>query len=482
MGEPEYIPLGSERSQTYQYEEPNAGVEPSEPVTPGSGSICKRAGYVDPQVVSPEEIGIDWTLKLTDWYSFTGTGGPVVIRLNGGWFYGAVLYRADGPPTAYDAVACSASPPRFEIDTEAGGTYLIQVGDRKWFGEEYKPDGYTIHVAAPAPNAELLKATDLPLGMPVRIGNFAGQIMEPPPTCSRDGKSYVGGRSVWGKVEVPSRGVLRVALEPDGEDRRSRGMIELYPEGGGSPIACGVGPFDAAGNWTTELNVAASPGRYWVQLMTAVESAVSTTLSNEEYWRVTADFSPNLDLDADRYARPGDCDDNNAAVHPDAVDVLDNGIDENCDGQDARRDTDKDGVPNYRDRCPAKSNKGVDADGDGCRDPQQLSLNAQVRLTLSGGRLHLVSLVVKSERGARVVLDCDGDACDGEVKKIHDSRTPFGGTFSRSMPNGTEITLTATKAGFVGVAKRFRLSTAGVRLLQQWCTVPGKPGKKTPCA
>ena len=122
MESPQYLELGAE-NLGFQNNEDNAGVEPGEPVTQASGSVCRKAGYVDPQAFEVQEIGIDWTLKLTDWFTFTGTGGPVVVRVNGSWFYGAVLYQAEDIPTAYDALACGASPPRFEIDTEAGRRY-----------------------------------------------------------------------------------------------------------------------------------------------------------------------------------------------------------------------------------------------------------------------------------------------------------------------------------------------------------------------
>jgi hypothetical protein len=216
--------------------------------------------------------------------------------------------------------------------------------------------------------------------------------------------------------------------------------------------------------------------------MSAVEPGKDRNGSVEGRWKVTANFSPNLDLDGDGYSRPGDCRDDDAAIHPGAVEVPDNGIDENCDGQDAKRDSDGDGVPDYRDRCPAKSSEGVDSNGDGCRDPRQLPLTAQVRLTLSGGKLHVASLLVRTDPGARVVLACAKRACAGESKQLRTDRAQFGENFQGHISDGTEISVTATKAGDVGVGKRYRLSSSGMRLVRQWCTAPGASGKSTPCA
>ncbi len=216
--------------------------------------------------------------------------------------------------------------------------------------------------------------------------------------------------------------------------------------------------------------------------MTAVKPYENPAMSLEERWRVTTDFTADLDQDGDGYTRPGDCNDANAAIHPGALDIPDNGIDENCDGRDAERDSDGDGVPDSRDRCPARASKGVDADGNGCRDPEQLQLTAQVRLTLSRGRLHVASLFVRTIPGARVVLNCDEKVCAGESRKMGGERAQFNGSFLRRIPNGTEISLAATKAGYVGVVKKYRLSVSGVRLLRQWCTSPGKSGARVACA
>jgi hypothetical protein len=464
------------------------GVEEGEPYTPHSGSICRKEEYVDPEVpVSIVEIGDDWTLHSTNWYSFIGTGGPVVVRLDGTWIFGAVLYRTkEFPPSAWDALDCArpGNPPlRFELDTEAGAEYRVQVGDWRYFeGVEQFQSTYVLSVATPAQNISRARALEMPLGTSVQMSNFGGTIDPDGPSCSTDAKTYVGGRGVWAKVSAPSVGALHVTLEPEDRNLASPAIIEVYPEGGSSPIACGVGPAGADGNRATTVTVPVPPGRYWLQLMTAVQADENPAASVEERWRVKAEFSPNLDVDGDGYARPGDCNDNDAAIHPNAFDIPDNGIDENCDGQDAQRDSDGDGVPDYRDRCPHRSSKGVDANGDGCRDPEQLQLTAQIRLTLSRGHLHVASLFVRTDAGARVVLDCERDACGGESRKVSGDRVQFDGSFPRRIPDGTEISLAATEADHVGVVKRYSLSAAGVRLLRQWCTKPGKAGRKMACA
>jgi hypothetical protein len=488
MSTPHPIPVNGRLTEPFEEDQYENGAEWGEPVTPASGSICRPEGYVDDHATFDEEIGPSWVLKSTNWFWFKGTGTPVVARIDGTWQVAEVVYEADEIPTAEDGVGCSGGfqslPPRVEVDTKVGQRYLIQVGDwRPWSGdpaEAVTGASYTLSLATAAPNKYRSQAIGLTYGSPVQTGNFGGSLESPAPVCSPGERIYLGGRSVWAKVHVPSPGSLQVTLEQDGDNPGSFVMAMLYPQGSNTPIACAVGPFNPAAI-TTQLKSEVGPGDYSLQLMTAVKPDEDPAASAEELWQVTAEFSPASDMDGDGYAAPGDCDDNNAAIHPGALDLPDNGIDENCDGQDARRDSDNDGVPDYRDHCPEKSSEGIDSNGDGCRDPRQLQLTAQVRLMLDRSGLRLASLVVKSDPGARVVLECDEDACSGETKRLRGSRAPFDGTFAPHIPNGAEITLTATEAGYMGVIKRYRLSTAGMRLLRQWCTAPGKPGKKTPC-
>jgi hypothetical protein len=66
---------------------------------------------------------------------------------------------------------------------------------------------------------------------------------------------------------------------------------------------------------------------------------------------------PPPDADGDGSPDAQDCDDANAAINPDAVEVLDNSVDEDCDGVAARSatafDMDGDGFPDTTDACPA---------------------------------------------------------------------------------------------------------------------------------
>jgi PKD repeat protein len=78
-------------------------------------------------------------------------------------------------------------------------------------------------------------------------------------------------------------------------------------------------------------HVYAAQGTYTVTV-TATDGAGNSTSSTKP---ISVSPAPPPDADHDGYSPPQDCNDNNAAVHPNAFDVPGNKVDENCDGRDA---------------------------------------------------------------------------------------------------------------------------------------------------
>ena len=78
------------------------------------------------------------------------------------------------------------------------------------------------------------------------------------------------------------------------------------------------------------------------------------------------------DADGDGFAACVDCNDSRADIYPDATEICD-GLDQDCDGQvdEGYADSDRDGVGDACDNCPAtlnpdQSNGDADAEGDAC--------------------------------------------------------------------------------------------------------------------
>lgn len=462
MYNPQQIEIGSRWWGSFVDE----GTDPEEPLTAGSGSSC------------PDPALDPWTLISTRWYSFWGTGEPVVLRVDGPFEAGAAIYAVDGlwsgsPPTADELIACGGwKPRRFQFDTELGTLYRIQVGDWEDSTPGISNATYRVGLFPPTPNGDREHALPLELGDVTHLSSWGAPLPENPSGCSVGAAEFVDDRSAWGRIDIPLPGTLHVGMESELE--WEQWMIGLYGSGTGSALSCAVAA-------KPSLSAYLPAGTYFLQFSRGFQPRIDFEGSVEEGWNVTTDFTVDLDVDKDGYTRPSDCNDRNPNIHPLAVDIPDNGIDENCDGEDAHRDSDGDLVPDFRDSCPFVSSQGVDRNGDGCPDPSQLKLVAQIRLTARRGHLHIASLAVRTSPGATVTLTCAKGICKKQLRKTRKKRLQFENTFSSNIPENTPVDITATLAGHIGIGKRYLLSSHGVRLLREWCMPPGRSTKVTAC-
>ena len=142
------------------------------------------------------------------------------------------------------------------------------------------------------------------------------------------------------------------------------------------------------------------------------------------------------DLDHDGISKPEDCNDADPAIRPGAVDALNDGVDQDCDGADAiDRDRDRDGVAipfdcddgNPR-AAPGKreifGNK-VDEDCNGRADPlQTITTPVRARFIAAPGAARIVRLqVIGATRGTRVQVRCKGRGCRFKLRKLRLERT-----------------------------------------------------------
>lgn len=432
--------------------------QPGEPLTEGSGSACFT------------QLGESWTFNSTSWYSFLGTGETVVARLDGTLrSAGIAVYKGWSPEEATLQACAGWKPQRSEIHTELGHLYWIQVGVT---GEDASP--YRLSLFPKTDYGDRSNAFSAPLETAFEIGSWGAPLEDPRPWCPASQYGESGDRSAWARVDVPLFGTLHVSLTPAFGGMKS--MILLH-SADDRLTRCAF----SSSSDEVELSEYLSPGPYWLQFTRAFNVRLDEEGSIEESWLAETDFDVDFDVDGDGHARPSDCDDRNTLVHPGAEEVWDNGVDENCDGADAKFDSDQDFVPDFRDRCPHRPTRGIDSDYDGCPDPGRLQLVAQIRLTLNRGSLHVASLFVRTDPGTRVALTCERGACEKIVKKVHGRQTRFDDTFDPSIPDGAAFVITATKPMYLGLTKRYRVSRQGLRLLREWCTDSDKGGEVVPC-
>jgi len=442
---------------------------PDEPLTPGSTSECSEQG------------GGSWTLTSPTWYYFIGSGEPVVVRVDEDMYFGFAIYPGTtSPPMGWEVMTCERwKPRRFEFDTVAGEVYRVQVGI--WEEPPSEPVGqpYRLSVFPKTPYDEPNTALPLELNETVHIGSWGAPLGRNPASCEVESITYVGDRSAWAKVEVPLAGTLHLALEPEVLKSWEDWMILLMKAESNFPLACVVGP-SSAQLGPLQLDQYLAPGSYRLQFTRGYLPRFDTEGSVEESWKVKTNFVADDDADGDGYLRLGDCDDTNSSIHPGAEDIPDDGIDQNCDGADAHRDTDGDLVPDYRDRCPRRPTRGIDVNKDGCPDPRQISLVARLLLTVHRGHLHMASMLVHATAGARITLECT-QACERTTTKATNRRLQLSERFDNRVPSGTVVTVAAHKAGSIAIEKSYRLSTRGVRLLHERCTMPSRPAKAVQC-
>jgi hypothetical protein len=176
------------------------------------------------------------------------------------------------------------------------------------------------------------------------------------------------------------------------------------------------------------------------------------------------------DCDGDLYDASVDCDDTQSALHPGAVDIPGDGIDQDCvDGDAKDLDRDKDGY-RWPDDCddanPAihpdareiPGNK-VDEDCVGSAAPFP-TLASTIHTKWSRSPFRLTSLTVrKAIRGSRITVGCRGTGCPHRtsVSKVRRNRSSVSvlGTFGKArLMRGATVEVRVTKTGYNGPVRR----------------------------
>ena len=221
---------------------------------------------------------------------------------------------------------------------------------------------------------------------------------------------------------------------------------------------------------------------------------------DNDFTDIIAECERGTDNDLDGFSTAVDCNDGNAAIKPGGLEIFENGVDENCDGQDNRNlDRDADGFPvpvdcNDADgaiRPGALEIRGNQVDENCDRRAEPFAVlpslvTATWKLTPRFARL--VKLVVRNApKGARIVLTCRGRGCTFKKAKrltVQRDLDPVGldrffGGRKRLRP-GARVTVSVSAPQSIGRTYTWRLKRNEVPAAAIVCRAPGaKDGR--PC-
>jgi hypothetical protein len=219
---------------------------------------------------------------------------------------------------------------------------------------------------------------------------------------------------------------------------------------------------------------------------------------HNDFVDIIAECETGIDGDGDSFSSAVDCNDANRAIFPGAREVLENGLDEDCDGRDnVNLDRDADGFPVPADcddanpaiRPGAVEVKGnaVDENCDSRAEPFAL-LRALVlnNWRVDGSITRLRQLQVRNApMGARIEFRCTGKSCPSRrpvVRTVPRDLAPI--TLDRSFRRarlrpGTKLTVAITVAGTVGRTFTYSVKRDELPSVRVTCRAPGESGSRT---
>ncbi len=219
--------------------------------------------------------------------------------------------------------------------------------------------------------------------------------------------------------------------------------------------------------------------------------------ARNDFTDILADCERGIDGDGDGFSSAVDCNDADPAVHPGAIDIPEDGIDEDCSGGDAvNLDRDRDGFPipadcddsNAAIHPGALEIRGNDVDENCDGRAQPFGLLRSLVFTnweFEGSTTHLLSLVVRNApKGARIAVTCKGSGCafkGTKRKTVSRDLAPVSlqKLFGKGrLHKGDHVTVGITAAGLVGRTYSYAIKVDELPSLSIVCRAPGaKEGK-----
>lgn len=197
-----------------------------------------------------------------------------------------------------------------------------------------------------------------------------------------------------------------------------------------------------------------------------------------------------------------DCNDDNAAISPGDAEQPGNSVDENCDDKDYT-DVDGDSDPQDCDDANAKINHGVEEVkgnkvDENCDDtaapfPALQNLFRFESWTIGSTVVGLQEISITDPRkGMRVRVTCDGGGCPFGLKTYSVRKDAkqfvFAKEFARTengeirqLTKGTRVTVTLSRRGFIGTARRYTVRKKGDLGVEEFCSEAGSRKLRKKC-
>jgi len=425
------------------------------------------------------------TRTRTAWWSVRGNGLPITVATTASTFDAIVAaYDSEGV-TLGPRLACDGDQPgnlaAIRFNSSRGRRYLVQVGGKN---NGHGAIRLQFTLARP-PNDDRASALAIGTGAATNIEQ-TGATQEAGEVLRCGGSDYAG--TVWFRYTAAEAVDAHFTASADfrGAANPSDTVMAVYRAGEGAPVACNDDGATAAG--PSELSLRLSPGEYFVQV--GARGTDTPALGTGTVALLVAD----RDRDRDGALQPADCDDGNVAIRPGAMDVPEDGVDQDCSGTDAvNLDRDADGFrrPNdcrddRADINPGRLDIPGDATDQDCREgPAPFTvvpsgITAFFAVDRSRSTTRVTELSVRNVlAGTSVTVSCAGRAprCPfkrtvwrfARARKLVDVRRPLRGV--RLRPR-VRLRVEVAHPGFIGIARTWRIRRAKTPVRTDHCRPP----------
>jgi hypothetical protein len=380
-------------------------------------------------------------------------------------------------------------------NTVRGRVYSVQVGSQNRCANAtpcYDTGDMVVSAeGSPRPaNDDRAAALALPASHTASTGNM-GATLEPAEDATCGSTPF--SATVWFRWTAPAAGVADFDARASFANvtQATNSVLAVYRAGDGTRLGCNDDASEFAGPSRVTLPVAAGDafllqiGAYGPDGQLTGEGSVTAQVA----------LQPDLDLDDDGAVRPGDCNDADARIRPGASEVLDDGVDQDCNGVDGVNfDRDRDGVPRPLD-CddgdpgvrPGAADKPRNRRDEDCsgRDARWPRIPSRLlhRWATDGKSTTLVRLEVREAvAGAVIKVRCKGRGCP--FKRWSRKSRKDGATVGLLRPfRGHALSRARIRVDIVprrAVAKRYVLTTrsrGGLRV-RSLCIEPRRKPKR----